>query len=111
MRIFLRTECSAPHKKDTALLDVFDPSFTGRYTNPDYQGFIGESHWEADKFSVFFLDIDPARKEELVKALRGKDWCLTVAEAGADGKPLRPYFHDRRPDVSFIVARIKPPSF
>ena len=114
MRIFLRTSCSVSKAKDVAAaLDAFDATFSARYLETDpampfWSSLESESHYEADKFSVFFLDVAEADKDRFVATFSPQDWCLTIAQADDAGQPVRPYFYDDSPDVSFMIRAMKP---
>ena len=100
IRILLTTDNSFNADTDVVMaqMDKFDPTFSQRYmVDWEIRGqpvkiLQPESHYESDKYNLFFLEVPEADVELLVNHLKAQPWCNIVAEADETysmrGKPL-----------------------
>lgn len=85
MRLILTTDLFV-YKKFAMTVDQFDPTFSMRYLDKDeeFPTLNGESHWEADKYNLFFVECVDGNTEKFVETFRSNDQCKIIAEADQD---------------------------
>ena len=96
MRIGVLTERNLSEGQLSQLFDTarkFDENFKAEHT--DQHGFKPQSHWNSDKWCLFFITVNEVDKNPAVQSLKEHDFCLAIYNIVNDKAPVEHDEQDR----------------
>lgn len=82
MKIVVSTDLFFTKQQRQSIVDLCsqcDSTFLLRYLDNDNR-LSGEHFWDADKYMIFYLDVDDQKIDAFVQAMKQEDACLLIGE-------------------------------